>query len=257
MSIEQQNYYHKIGTGRSLILVHGWGIDSAIWQPVVAQLSQHYCLYLVDLPGFANEKEITDYSLKGIADVILSKLPEKAVWCGWSLGGLIATYIAIHFPERVEKLIQVCTSMKFVEQDTWRGVKADVFDAFKAGVIKQPQKTLNRFISLQAMGSDSVKNDILTIKALLTDLVPAQQSALLGGLDLLNDTDLRYQFSQLLMPCLSLFGKYDGLVPVANVSSLSLLLNSNLQYVFSHSSHVPFISETALFNDLVINFIEN
>lgn len=256
MSIEQQKYYHSIGAGRSLVLVHGWGVDSAIWQPVIAQLSQHYCIYLVDLPGFSEEIEISDYSLEAMSDIILSKLPETAIWCGWSLGGLIATYIASHFPERVEKLIQVCASMKFVEQNTWLGVKEAVFDAFKNGLITSPQKTLNRFIALQAMGSDSVKNDIITIKQLLMTQPLPKASALMGGLDLLNKTDLRPEFSQLSMPCLSLFGKFDSLVPVANIRALSLLSKTHQQCVLDHSSHVPFISETALFNELIINFID-
>ncbi|WP_413691707.1 alpha/beta fold hydrolase [Psychromonas sp. KJ10-2] len=151
MSIEQNIAmtgpltYQTIGTGQDLVLIHGWGVSSAIWEPVVKQLSEHYCVHLVNLPGFAGEPELETYSLENVAETLLAYLPEKAVWCGWSLGGLIATYIAHHYPERVEKLIQVCAALKFVEAAPWQGVKKDVFSAFKLGVTKQPQKTLNRF----------------------------------------------------------------------------------------------------------------
>lgn len=256
MSIEQQNGYQKIGSGKDLVLVHGWGVSSAIWQPVLEQLSQYYCVHLVDLPGFGNAAEITDYSLESIAESILEKLPANAIWCGWSLGGLVATYVAHRFPTRVEKLIQVCAAIKFVECAGWLGVKKEVFDAFKVGVLKSPEKTLNRFLSLQAIGSTTVKSDVVTIKQLLADQPAPKKSALIAGLTLLNEVDLRTQFSQLSMPCLSLFGEHDTLVPVANSKALISLNPSNQQVTFEHSSHAPFVSENRHFSEVLIKFIE-
>ena len=255
MSIEQPAYYNKIGTGKNVVLVHGWGVDSAIWNDIVEKLSTHYCIYLVDLPGFGEQAEITDYSLSSIAETILAKLPNDAVWCGWSLGGLIATYIAQQFPERVEKLVQVCASMKFVEQAPWLGVKKDVFEAFKLGVKKQPKKTLNKFLSLQAMGSETIKSDIVTIKKLLADQSMPQPSALIAGLDLLNEIDLRDAFSQLKMPCLSLFGEHDTLIPIANIQAVNKLQPQQQQTIFKHSSHTPFVSEKDHFIDVLKHFI--
>lgn len=255
MSIEQQNRYQTIGSGKDLVLVHGWGVNSAVWAPVVDELANHYCVHLVNLPGFAGESELETYSLEAIANLLLSKLPASAVWCGWSLGGLIATYIAAKFPKRVEKLIQVCTSMKFVQQDRWLGVEKNVFDNFKKGLQKQPDKTLSRFLMLQAMGSPSAKGDVAKLKKLLSEQTTSAIPALLAGLDLLNDVDLREQFTQLTMPCLSIFGEHDTLVPIANTEALLTLNGNAKQLVFNASSHAPFISETALFNKQVRSFI--
>ena len=254
--INDQKGYQTIGTGKNLVLIHGWGVNHNIWLPIVEQMSQHYCVHLVDLPGFGEQSELTDYSLASIAETLLVKLPKNAVWCGWSLGGLIATYIACHFSDRVEKLIQVCASLKFVEQGQWLGVKKEVFEAFKVGVTKQPQKTLNRFLSLQSMGSDSVKTDIATIKNLLEDQPEPKRSALIAGLDLLNEVDLRTEFSELTMPCLSIFGEKDNLVPMNNAATLLELNPSNQQVIFERSSHMPFISESNLFKATLISFIE-
>ena len=255
MSIEQPAYYNKIGAGKNVVLVHGWGVDSAIWHDLVEKLSMNYCVYLVDLPGFGEQAEIADYSLSSIAETILAKLPNNAVWCGWSLGGLIATYVAQQFPERVDKLVQVCASMRFVEQAPWLGVKEDVFEAFKLGVNKQPKKTLNRFLSLQAMGSETIKSDIVTIKKLLVNQPTPKPSALIAGLDLLNETDLRDAFSQLSMPCLSVFGEHDTLIPIANIEAVKKLQPLQQQAIFKHSSHAPFISEKDHFIDVLKYFM--
>lgn len=248
--------YTIIGSGKNLVLVHGWGATSAIWSPVVKQLSAHYCLHLVDLPGVSHQPELNDYSLEKIADTLLEKLPDNAIWCGWSLGGLIATYIASNFPERVEKLIQVCSSLKFVEDESWLGMKEEVFGLFKVGMSLQPKKTLNRFLSLQTMGSETVKSDITTVKYLLADQPESKLSALIAGLDLLENVDLRNEFSQLTIPCLIVLGEKDSLVPIDNARTLLSLYPSQQQLIFKKSSHVPFISEPDLFVNELINFIK-
>ncbi|MGJ8581403.1 MAG: pimeloyl-ACP methyl ester esterase BioH [Psychromonas sp.] len=261
VSIEQKienngpSTYRTIGAGQDLVLIHGWGVNSNIWAPVVEQLSEHYCVHLVNLPGFSDEPALETYSLANIAHRLLADLPQKAIWCGWSLGGLIATYIAYHYPERVGKLIQVCTALKFVEEAQWLGVKKEVFSAFKSGVVKQPQKTLNRFLSLLAMGSETVKTDIATIKHLMSDQPEANASALLGGLVLLDEVDLRQEFSQLSMPSLTILGEHDNLVAVANKPKLIELSSTNQQVIFQKSSHAPFISEPILFHQVLISFI--
>ncbi|WP_409440323.1 pimeloyl-ACP methyl ester esterase BioH [Psychromonas sp. GE-S-Ul-11] len=261
MSIEQkmkQNgpfAYQTFGTGKDLVLIHGWGVNSTIWEPVVKQLSDHYCVHLVNLPGFAGEPELEAYTLENIAETLLAYLPEKAVWCGWSLGGLIATHIAYHYPARVEKLIQVCSALKFVEEGQWQGVEKSVFSAFKLGVTKQPQKTVNRFLSTLAMGSNTVKTDIATIKQLMSEQIGAKPSALLGGLVLLDEVDLRQEFSQLTMPSLTILGEQDNLVSVVNKEKLAELSSINQQVIFQQSSHAPFISEPILFHQVLISFI--
>ncbi len=41
------------GQGRDLALIHGWGLGSAAWEPVVDRLAQRCRVHLVDLPGYA------------------------------------------------------------------------------------------------------------------------------------------------------------------------------------------------------------
>lgn len=255
MSIEQALHCDVIGDGPALVLLHGWGVNSAIWQPIITPLSEHFTLYVVDLPGFGNSEAIETYSLQSICEAILKVVPESAVWCGWSLGGVIATYGAINYPQRVSKLIQVSSSVKFVANEQWSGVEASVFNNFLQGLEINPQKTLTRFIALQAMGCDSARQDSNTLKRLLADTVPAQQKALIAGLKLLAESDLRASFATISQPCLSLFGQFDSLVPLQATQDMKALLPHMELQLFEKSSHAPFISERDLFCKKVINFM--
>jgi len=255
MSIVQRQHYQTIGEGPDLVLIHGWGIGSHVWQAMATSLSLHYRVHLVDLPGFNGEPTLPEYSLPAVAETLLRRLPEQAVWCGWSLGGLVAAYVAAQFPQRVTKLIQVCSSLKFVQQDQWLGVKKEVFDAFKVSVMTHPEKTLKRFLSLQAMGSATVKDDIAIMKKRMSQQTIPVTDALVAGLVLLSDVDLRTDFQHITVPSLTLFGQADTLVPLTNIANVQRLLPDNQQVVFENSSHAPFISEPERFQQVIDDFI--
>ncbi|MFT6987476.1 MAG: pimeloyl-[acyl-carrier protein] methyl ester esterase [Psychromonas sp.] len=255
MSIEQTVYCRVIGQGENLVLLHGWGVNSAVWEPVIEQLSQHFRLYLIDLPGFGKSKGLSEYTLQTIVDAIVAVLPERAAWCGWSLGGLVATYASYIYPDKVSKLIQVCSSVKFVAETSWPGVESSVFDNFKQAVQTDRDKTLGRFIGIQAMGCASGRKDASTLKKLLAGTEQAESKALLAGLELLNKSDLREKFSQLAVPCLSLFGQFDSLIPLQTGQEMGCLLAKSQQKTFKNSAHAPFISEVDAFNASVINFM--
>lgn len=255
MSIEQAVHCKVVGQGPALVLLHGWGVNSAVWQPIIAPLSEHFTLYLVDLPGFGESPALESYSLPSISEAILEVVPQSAIWCGWSLGGLIATYAALNYPQHVTKLIQVSSSLKFVADEHWAGVDAALFDNFLLGLQTNPQKTLTRFIALQAMGCDSARQDSSTLKKLLSGTKEAQQEALIAGLKLLAESDLRASFSTLSPPCLALFGQFDSLVPLQAIKEISALLPQIQVQLFEKSSHAPFISEHERFCEQIINFI--
>tara|TARA_R110001583_G_scaffold143357_2_gene295497 strand:+ start:3797 stop:4570 length:774 start_codon:yes stop_codon:yes gene_type:complete len=255
LSIGEKLHCEVIGEGEPLVLLHGWGVNSTVWQPVIEGLSQYFKLYLVDLPGFGQSEPLVEYSLESITEAVLQVVPESATWCGWSLGGLIATYAAVNYPQRVNKLIQVACSVKFVANEAWQGVEKSVFDGFLLGLQTNPQKTLTRFIGLQAMGSISARKDSALLKKLLLGTRPPDQGALIAGLKLLSESDLRDAFASLSRPCLSLFGQFDSLVPLQTKQNMQLLAPSIESQLFENSSHAPFVSETKLFCQRVITFI--
>lgn len=254
MIIEQSVYCRVLGEGPDLILLHGWGVNSAVWSPVLEGLSAHFRVHLIDLPGFGGSEELAEYSLDTLVDRIMERVPEQSIWCGWSLGGLIASHASYLYPDKIAKLIQVGTSPKFVGDGLWPGVDSTVFENFKLGLLKNTKKTLARFIAIQAMGCDSARQDTLILKKLLSDTKQASLIALNAGLDLLNKSDLRREFAQISIPCLSIFGQFDSLVPVETSVAMQQLLPNSRQKVFEHSSHAPFISEPDKFVDNIVSF---
>ena len=146
-------YLEVVGTGKPLVLIHGWGWHSGIWQPLIPQLAERYQLFLIDLPGCGKSPlTLTEYSFESIANLIFTVVPEQADWLGWSLGGMLAWWVAIHYPHKIKRLITVAASPRFVEDKDWPGMAIPTLEKFSAALQTQYETTLEDFLALQLRG---------------------------------------------------------------------------------------------------------
>jgi len=44
-------YHHTLGSGPDVLLLHGWGMHSGVWENVVEGLRDDYRITMLDLPG--------------------------------------------------------------------------------------------------------------------------------------------------------------------------------------------------------------
>ncbi|WP_261834496.1 pimeloyl-ACP methyl ester esterase BioH [Vibrio ishigakensis] len=246
-----QLHWETQGNGPDLVLVHGWGMNGAVWQQVSDYLSKHFTLHTVDLPGYGHSHHNHCQSIEDICRCVLERAPKKAIWLGWSLGGLVSTHIALNHPERVEHLVTLASSPKFAaEGSKWRGIAPKVLKNFTEQLTEDFKGTIERFMALQAMGSPSARQDVKQLKgAVLSRPMPNPDSLALG-LELLGSLDYREQLQELKMPLMRLYGRLDGLVPVKVASMLDEALSAE-SHIFHTSSHAPFMSEREAFCELL------
>ena len=228
-SLRHQLYLSHNPHAINLVLVHGWGMNSEVWQPLLPYLQDDFHVTVID--GF--EEDISAY---------LAIAPEFAIWCGWSLGGLLVLDIGNQYPERVQAVVTIACNPCFVQRDDWPCAMSLLdFQQFQQGLTDNPSATLKRFIALQCHGSTSQKQDARFLQQQQAAQPLPSLSILQEGLAVLMQ-DYRPQFAQLPLPMLCLLGENDGLVPVA-VGEALLALNANVQLsIISDAAHVPFVS---------------
>lgn len=233
-----------------MVLLHGWGMNQGVWQVIMPELTFFHdgAVRCLDLPGFGNAQSIpTPYTLHAAAEQLSSELNEGSILVGWSLGGLFALYIAAHWPDKVAKVVLVASTPFFAQHDDWPGIKPDVLNAFKDQLVSHREKTIERFLAIQAMGSESARDDIKQLKLLLNEYPAPKEQALSAGLDILQHDDLRTMFAQLTVPIVGIFGRLDALVPYRALKKMQAL-QPNFDYeVIDKASHAPFISHKAAF----------
>ena len=251
-------YWHTCGTGNvDLVLLHGWGLNAEVWQSIVARLSPHYRLHLVDLPGYGRSQAFGALTLADMAQQLLPRLPPQAVVAGWSLGGLVATQLALTVPERLRALITVASSPCFTATAEWPGIKPDTLQNFQQMLSSDFQRTVERFLALQTLGTETARVDARRLKEVVLSQPTPSVAVLDGGLEILRQADLRSALPQIRLPFLRLYGALDGLVPRSIAARLDLMLPASPSRVIDKAAHAPFISHPEAFCQHIMNFIND
>ncbi|WP_368232418.1 pimeloyl-ACP methyl ester esterase BioH [Aeromonas sp. s3] len=247
----------RFGQGPDLVLLHGWGMNGAVWHGIVPALAARYRVHLVDLPGFGNSPLAgeVEYSLPWLAEQVAAILPERCHLLGWSLGGLVASQLALNYPERLHSLITVASSPCFMARDEWPGIAPKVLTGFNQMLAGDFKQTIERFLAIQAMGSEHARDDIRQLRHWLAERPAPQLAALEAGLDLLADVDLRDELVQLNLPWLRVYGRLDSLVPKASIPLLDERYPASRSVVLEKASHAPFISHPQQFIEIVEHFV--
>ena len=235
------------GEGPPLVLLHGWAMHGGVFAPLVARLRAAHTLHVVDLPGHGGSRgSDVPLALDACAAAVAEAVP-VAPWLGWSLGGLVALHAAHARPDRVPALVMACASPRFVRDEAgagdWRfGVSADIFRDFAAGLRSDYRGTLDRFVALEAFGSDHARDEIRELRAEVLARGEPDPSVLADGLDLLERSDLRPLLPALAVPSLWLAGRRDRLVDPRAMQAAAALAPRATACVVEHAGHAPFLT---------------
>lgn len=236
------------GEGPPLVLIHGWAMHGGVFAPLVERLRHRYTLHLIDLPGHGlSRDDVTPLQFDPVCDAIQAQVP-VAPWLGWSLGGMFALHAAVRNPDRVPALIALCSSPCFVRGTDWRyGVSPDIFRDFGKGLGDDYRATLERFVALEAFGSDHAKDEMRALRAELFARGEPAARVLIDGLQILETIDQRPQLSQLRVPSLWIAGRRDRLVDPRAMRDAAALVEqagyASARFAqIEHAGHAPFLT---------------
>jgi len=236
-------YTRQLGYGPDLVLLHGWGMNAAVWEPLTAGLAERFRLTIVELPGHGDSAPAATADLSEWVQLCLAVAPASAHWLGWSLGGQVALAAALSAPKRVTGLSLVGTTPRFVQDEGWScAMPVAIFEQFAAALHDDPDATLSRFLSLQVKGAEHARETLKLLRAELAQRPPASEQGLAQGLELLLRNDLRDRLGDLVCPSHWLFGSRDTLVPAALQDRLREYLPEAVLDEIHGAGHAPFLS---------------
>ncbi|MGH8581402.1 MAG: pimeloyl-ACP methyl ester esterase BioH [Gammaproteobacteria bacterium] len=244
--------------GPPLVFVHGWGFNGTIWDGFAGGLQATFQVVTPDLPGYGRSPVPSGrMDLVVLAEALLGACPARAIWIGWSLGGLVALQAALSHPERVGGLVLIASSPCFVIGNGWpHGIDRAQLDQLKEAVDQDPRTALERFITFIGQlpqGSRAVSPQLR--RCVDRFGIPAG-STLLGGLEILERSDLRASLASLAGPLLVVLGGRDVLVPAAIGPFLAERLTVGFRTaIIEGAGHVPFLSHPEQTLRLVKSFL--
>lgn len=153
-------YYEVGGSGHSLILIHGFTVDSRMWDDQFETLAQHHQVIRYDLRGFGKSDLPTAQSYSEADDLkaLLEHLGvSHAYVLGLSMGGMIAIDFALEYPGATDALILANAALGgFQWQELGESFESVWSRASESGVQAAKELWLSLDLFRPAMGNPDV-----------------------------------------------------------------------------------------------------
>jgi len=225
------------------VFVHGWAMNSAVWDECIKQLPDWINVVVIDLPGHGSMAGVKSLVLDDYVQALTPLVHRPVLWVGWSLGGLAVLRLAELFPQRVAAAMLVATNPCFAARADWScAVESSIFDQFASDLNKNQDKTIRRFLALQVKGLPDAMHVVRQLQKSIQARGQASMQALNSGLKILLDTDLRQMLKSIDCPLHWYLGAKDSLVPAELAQALTDKYAQENVVLHPYASHAPFIS---------------
>lgn len=227
-------YFRDTGTeGPPLVLLHGLSGSTRWWDRNIAALSAYFRVYALDLPGFGENRrwcqfQLADAPARFLAWMDALELRQASV-IGHSMGGVIATEVALRDPRRIARL-----------------VLAD------SPLVLDPRSWL-RFGVSSLVWARYLPPDFVPV--LLFDVLRAGPRTILRGGRAVRLTDLQDRLRELTTPTLVVWGEFDGLFPPAYGRRVAAALPDAPFVQIDGAGHNPMWDRPEGFNRVVLDFL--
>ncbi|CAG0965239.1 pimeloyl-[acyl-carrier protein] methyl ester esterase [Burkholderiales bacterium] len=257
---DERPHVESVGAGPPLVLLHGWGMHSGLFAPLLPALARRFRVHAVDLPGHGHSATVAPYTLDALADAVARALaaePGPLAVLGWSFGGQVAMRWAARDPGRVARLVLVATTPRFVRAPDWpHAMAGEALARFGDELSVAWRATLTRFLTLQVRGSDEGRRTLAQLRHRMLARGDPAPGALGDALAVLASADLRDEARSIRAPALVVAGGRDTLVPAAAGEWLAQAMPRARLARIGDAAHAPFLSHRAAFDRALEAFVD-
>jgi pimeloyl-[acyl-carrier protein] methyl ester esterase len=254
-------YTEVRGSGPTLALLHGWGLNLRVWDGLAAALGEHFRVVTLDLPGHGRSGWLPERSsLAAQAEQVhetVSAITPTYSLIGWSLGGQLALQLAAGAAAPgIDRLVLIAATPRLSAGPGWAwGAPPERLAEQAAGLRADYHRTVSDFLELQVRGSAGGEAALARLRAALFAHGEARPQALARGLELLRDTDLRPLLGGIARPALVIAGQYDRVTHPAASRALAEALPDARYVEIRRAAHAPFLSHLPQVRALLTDFL--
>ncbi|MCF8998860.1 hydrolase [Acinetobacter nectaris] len=226
---------------KTALIISGWGVSKNLLDPLAAQFKEiGYQATVIDIfDPFSEDAFKKIYALAFMSDVVI----------GWSLGGQLATCLALEIFEKQnirKPVICLASNPSFVRRENWQyAMPLNDFESFRNGYDANEKATLKQFYLNICRGEEQLKQNWQFILKHV-DTLPIDQLKM--GLGLLESLNLVDNLKDSSLDIHYIFGEGDALVPCQVIRDIGKLSAKSITTIVlpkvSHAFPIFHVQET-------------
>lgn len=237
-------YYEVAGSGKPIVLLHGWGGQVESFKPVFAHLAKTYKVCALDLPGFGRSEMPPESWNVGSYTLFLTSFLEsvgidKASIVAHSFGGRIAIMLAATFPEKVEKLILVDSA----------GIRLKGIKYYRRVFLAKTGRFLFHLFGKKGEKAKQILYRFAGSKDYL------EAGKMRGTLVKVVSEDLRSILPKIVAPTLLVWGEHDTETPLVHGKIMQKAIKDSGLVVLKKAGHFSYLDQFSQFCLILSNFL--
>lgn len=235
-----------------LLLSNSIGTDLHMWDGQVPALTEHFRLLRYDARGHgASDVPNGPYSLDRLGRDVVELLDtlslERVHVLGLSLGGIVAQWLGIHVPERVDRLVLSNTAAHLGPARQWDRPIAELLEA------PDMRATAERFLH-NWFPARMLRGDDEIVEGFRRTLLATRREGVAGSWAAVRDYDLRRTAALILSPTLVIAGEHDTVTSADHGRELAATVPGARLTVLP-TVHMANVEAQAEFLDAVVAFL--
>lgn len=235
--------YRHQGKGRAVILLHGFLENLTIWDDLASELSQHYRVISIDLPGHGKSENFgyvhsMELMAEAVFTVIKKERLRKVALIGHSMGGYVSLAFAEKYPDFLRGLClfhsSALSDSAQKQSDRLRAIEA--LKKYPKRFIRELIKNLFRKKNVKVLRDEIRKLEDQAISG----SIPGYCASILGMRDR-DNREIILKFAQ--YPVLIIAGIDDQVIPVKVADEQSRLPEYGSFTLLENSGHMGFLEE--------------
>lgn len=211
MTVELNHRIDGLADGPPLLMGGSLGTTLEMWEAQLALLGDVARIVRFDHRGHGESPVPPGpYTIDELGADVLALMDrlelERASYCGLSIGGMVGQWLAINAPERVQRLVMICTSAYLPPESDWRQRAATVREAGSPETIADA--VLGRWFTA---GYAERNPEIVARYRQMLVSSPAEGYA--GCCEAIAAMDLRSRLDRITSPTLVIAGAEDPAIP--------------------------------------------
>jgi len=237
--------HHEVtGDGPTVLMGSSLGTSLQMWDGQLP-LAQRFRLVRYDHRGHGESPSPPGpYEIADLASDVLELGLGRTHYVGLSIGAMIGMWLAANAPERIDRLILICTSAQLGPPSMWQERAATVVEAGSTEPVADP--VVDRWLT-PAFAAEH-PDARAKLRAMLTSADPAGYAACCGAIERM---DLRADLGRITAPTLVISGADDLATPVEHQRLIAEAIPGARHEILSPAAHVAAVEQADAVNRLI------